>query len=299
MAVNTNTVLQLKAGGMDLQATLFCGQSFSWQPTGKEGVFRGVAGAHAAEVWIEQDTLHIARLDGAPPQPGDEAFWKHYFALDTDYTALLCRFCDDPVLGECVACSPGLRVLRQPFFDTLLTFIISQNNHIARIAGIVQRLRQEFGPMLQGSERGFPLPETLARLTPEDLAPLRAGFRAKYLIDAAQKVAGGQVREAELRTLDDAAARAVLMRIVGVGVKVADCVLLFALERHNIVPMDVWMKRAMHTTFPDGMPPQAQGSEGIAQQYIFWWARLNLPKEAPKKTAKAPAKPAKGKKNTR
>lgn len=280
MAEYAKDELVLSAGGMDLAATLFCGQSFSWrqeeEPPGKPAGFIGVAGGRSVVAAQQGEALLLRRLDGEGFAPEDRAFWYHYFALDCDYTALQNAFCTSKALGRCVLAAPGIRVLRQPFFETLLSFIISQNNHIQRISGIVTRLRELCGPRLPGGEYGFPSPQQLAAFTVEELAPLRAGFRSKYLLDAAQRVVAGQVEEASLRALPDEEARALLCTIKGVGPKVADCVLLFGLGRSHIVPMDVWMNRAMKQLFPRGMPRCAKGNEGIAQQYIFHWARENL-----------------------
>lgn len=275
MAEMTKNEILLPAGGMDLQTTLFCGQSFSWEAT-PDDAFIGVAKRHCVKMRQKENAILIAKLDGSPFSAKEEDFWRHYLALDFDYPALLQKFSKNKRLQACVQAGPGIRVLHQPFFDTLLSFIISQNNHIARITGIVNRLKAEFGEPVGGGQYAFPTPQVLAALKPEDLAGLRAGFRAKYLIDAAQKVASGEVDEAELRCLTDEEARKKLTCIYGVGAKVADCVLLFALERNCIAPMDVWMKRAMASVFPKGMPAVAKGYEGIAQQYIFHWARQNL-----------------------
>lgn len=285
MADFTYNPILIEKKGMNLEATLFCGQSFSWKKT-EEGCFIGVAGEYAVRLYEQEEKLLIENINGLPETAQEEAFWKDYFALDIDYLALQEKFRKDKTLANCVDCSPGIRVLRQPFFETLLAFIISQNNHIPRITGIVERLKEEFGPKLAEGIYGCPAPETLAQLTPEDLAPLRAGFRARYLIDAAQKVAEGQVNEKRLRRLGEEEARKELCQIVGVGTKVADCVLLYSLGHNNVVPMDVWMKRAMQEYFPKGMPKVAKGYEGVAQQYIFCWVRANAQLAVPEKTKK-------------
>ncbi len=183
-------------------------------------------------------------------------------------------------MDEYIAFSPGIRVLRQPFFETVLSFIISQNNHIPRITGIVQRLREHFGSQLAPGLFAFPAPEVLAALEPDDLAPLRAGFRAKYMIDAAKKIAEGTVNEKIMQSLSDQEARAHLKQIYGVGDKVADCVLLFSQGRFNTVPMDVWMKRALAAFFPSGYPDEVLPYGGIAQQFTFNWARAHLNEKA-------------------
>lgn len=257
---------------MNVEATLFCGQSFSWTKI-QEETYLGVVGDRAVQVRQKGDNLVIERVDDQPLTQEDEAFWRVYFALDIDYISLQNKFKNDDKLKPCVEFGQGIRVLRQPFFETLLSFILSQNNHIPRIAGIVERLRAQFGPRITDTIYGFPKPEQLACLEVEDLAPLRAGFRARYVLDAAKKVASGEIEEEKLSSLPDGEARKLLMTICGVGPKVADCVLLYALGRYRVVPMDVWMKRAMAQLFPNGMPPCAEGYEGIAQQFIFHWAR--------------------------
>ena len=268
--------------GMDLDATLGCGQTFLWRPL-ESGGWSGVAAGRAVSARMEGAALI---LDGAKEE--DRAFWENYFALDMDYPAMLERFCTGSKrLAACVEHSPGIRVLRQPFFETLCCFIISQNNNIPRIAAITGRLCEGLGRELPGGRFSFPAPEALAAREPEDLAFLRAGWRAEYLIDAARKVASGQVSEAELAALPDAEARELLMTVKGVGPKVADCVLLYSLSRWSVVPMDVWMKRAMARLFPRGAPVCCRPYQGIAQQFIFDYARASLPRgKADKKTAK-------------
>ena len=120
------------ARGLDLDATLSSGQCFRWQQT--PAGWQGIAAGRAVTVRIENGLL-LARCPAA-----DDPFWQNYFALDLDYTAILARFAKSRRLAACVAAAPGLRVLRQPFFEVLCTFLISQNNNIPRIRGIVDRL---------------------------------------------------------------------------------------------------------------------------------------------------------------
>ena len=274
-------------GGMDLAATLDCGQAFRWKADG--AVWRGVVENRSVAARMEGDALI---LEGASEE--DRDFWLHYFALDMDYPALLDRFCSgNKTLAACVRANPGIRVLRQPFFETLCTFIISQNNNIPRIKGIVERLCRELGTPLEDGTFGFPDARTLAAKTAEDLAFLRAGWRADYLIDAARQVADGRIDESALRAMPMPKARALLMTIKGVGPKVADCVLLYSLSFWKAVPMDVWMKKAMEQLFPRGVPVCCRSHPGIAQQFIFDYARHNLPsgknQKSPRKMApKAP-----------
>ena len=252
-------------GGIDLAATFASGQAFRWHE--QAGIYYGVAGGYTAQAQCTQDTLTLYT-------DGSEAFWRHYFAADIDYAALRGTFCEDATLASCVRFASGIRVLRQPFFETLCTFIISQNNNIPRITGIVERLCEAFGTPLASGGYAFPTPDALANKTVQDLAPLRAGFRAKYLLDAAQKAADGTISETALAHLSTQDARAQLCSIYGVGQKVADCALLFALGRNEVVPIDVHMRRAMTDLFPSGLPDSALPFAGIAQQYIFHYTRL-------------------------
>lgn len=263
--------------GFALEETLFGGQSFSWQALSGEK-YQGIVGNKAVYAFMNQGRLVIENISQKPMTQKDDRFWQYYFALDLDYDQLKKQFMPYPSLAPCVAFTPGLRVLRQPFFETVLSFIISQNNHIPRISAIVNRLREGFGTQILPGLFSFPSPGALAGLTVEDLTPLKAGFRSKYLLDAAEKIHTGIVSESTLKTLNDHQAQSHLKQVYGIGDKVADCVLLFSQGRFSIAPMDVWMKRAMAQLFPEGFPPPLIPYSGIAQQFIFTWARAHLPK---------------------
>lgn len=275
-------------GGLELDSTLDCGQCFRWSrtPTGWAGVVDG----RSVLARMEGDTL---LLEG--PDETERDFWSRYFALDVDYPALLARYqAGNRRLAACVAENPGIRVLRQPFFETLCTFILSQNNNIPRIRGLVERLCALCGSPLENGQHAFPTPEQLAACTEEQLATLRAGWRAGYLADATQKVLGPLPGPEALTALPLADAQAALMTIHGVGPKVADCTLLYGLGRWDAFPLDVWMKRAMAQLFPRGIPVCCRGTQGIAQQFIFAYARAHLPKgETPKQAGGRAARRAK------
>ena len=166
-------------------------------------------------------------------------------------------------------------MLRQQPWEALCTFIISQNNNIPRITGIVGRMCAAFGRPLGGGWHAFPTPEAIAALAPDALAPLRAGFRARYLVDAARRVVSGEVDLEALGTLPLDEAQAMLTRITGVGVKVAACTLLYGCGRVECVPVDVWMRRVLDRLYPGGIPACTYGYEGIAQQYLFHCARTD------------------------
>ena len=255
---------------LDLRETLDCGQCFRWKEQ-TDSSFEGVVRGRIARVRMEDDKLI---LDGA--DENDRGLWFDYFDLGLDYGAVKAELSAiHPTLAEAARYAPGIRILNQEPFEALISFIISQNNNIKRIAGIVDRLCENFGERTGDSCYTFPTAERLAVLSPDDLAPVRAGFRHRYIIDAAQKIADGTVDLESLRALPYDEAKTSLMQITGVGVKVADCVLLYGLHRLDGFPLDVWMKRAMAVLFP-GLEPKDFGRYAdIAQQYIFHYSRTH------------------------
>ncbi len=249
--------------------TFFCGQCFRWAEN-PDGSFDGVALGRALRVRMAGADLLLCGVTPAEY----ETLWRGYFDLDRDYEAVKKRLSQlDPALADACRMSPGIRILRQDSWEALCAFIISQNNNIPRITGIVRRLCETFGRELSPGIYDFPSPESLAGRTVEDLAPLRCGFRAKYLLDAARKVASGAVNLKAVAQMPLDAARQALMQINGVGPKVADCALLYGMGRYDAFPLDVWMKRAMALLFPGKTPDYFGMDAGIAQQYLFIYCR--------------------------
>ena len=265
-----NFILIPDVRDLDLEQTLDCGQSFRWEKQ-NDGSFSGVAFGKYVNISLDGTDMVIKNA-----APEDEKIWREYFDLELDYGKIRGDISKlHPVLEEAARYAPGIRILRQEPYEALCTFIISQNNNIKRIKGIVARLCESFGDEIDEGVYTFPTAERLAELTPDDLAPLRAGFRNRYIIDSAKKVASGEVDLELCKTADYEAARAELMKITGVGVKVADCTLLFGMHRVEAFPVDVWMKRAMEKLFP-GMSANDFGEyAGIAQQYIFHYSRMH------------------------
>jgi N-glycosylase/DNA lyase len=257
---------------LNLAETLDCGQSFRWKENPDKS-FTGVAYRKWVTVQLKENTLYIYNTN----EDDFLNIWKNYFDLDLDYDKIREEISTiHPVLKEASRYAPGIRILQQEPWEALCTFIISQNNNIKRIKGIVERLCCSFGEKIPNTDLfTFPSAKVLSALTPEELAPLRAGFRNKYIIDASQKVAEGLVDLEACRTLEYEKARQELCKIKGVGNKVADCTLLFGLHRIEAFPIDVWMKRAMEKLFPNMTPEDFGKYAGIAQQYIFHYSRMN------------------------
>lgn len=258
----------IQSKNFDIRQTFLCGQCFRWAEA-EDGSFSGIASGRYIRLSQDGDSV---TLHGVSEQ--DIPFWQEYFDLATDYSEMIARLSADETLSLACKSSGGIRILRQEPFETLISFIISQNNNIPRISGIIGRLCESFGEKIEGGY-SFPTAEKLRGIIPEQLAPLRAGFRARYICDAVEKVNSGEVDFAEIQRLPLAEAREKLKAIVGVGDKVADCVLLFGFAKYDAFPRDVWVKRLMARFYPDGLPECTKGVEGIAQQYLFDYVRNN------------------------
>lgn len=259
------------------------GQAFRFNKC-EEGVYEGVAYSRYLRVTKRDNRV---MLYPCAKKEFDEV-WQHYFDLERDYASLFCA-CDDPALAEGRKFGCGLRILNQEPFETLISFIISANNNVKRIKGIISKICELCGTpfSFEGKEwTVFPKPEELAKLTCDQLSACGSGYRAPYIKQAAQMVEDGFALE-ELRTLDYEVAKKELQKLPGVGPKVADCVLLFSLGFYDAFPADVWIKRVMreHYNFTGNDKQIYQFAReqfgehaGIAQQYLFFWQRENTRK---------------------
>ncbi len=264
---NGNTYIK-NPENFDIALTLDCGQAFRWEK--EENLWRGFA--FGTPLRIEQTDDEIILYD-----TDEETFkkvWYDYFDIDRNYAEIIEKLSLDSRFSEPCKFGGGIRLLNQEPWETLCSFIISQNNNIPRIKGIIDRLCRNFGNEQNGFY-SFPSAEDLADKTPDDLSVLRAGFRSKYIIDAAKKVANKTVDLEKLPSLSIDEARDSLMQICGVGPKVADCTLLFSLKFKQAFPKDVWIKRIMEHNFGGVLPECAEEFAGIAQQYLFHYARTH------------------------
>ncbi len=252
----------------DLAQTLDCGQAFRWHEN-SDGSWSGIAYGKYITVSKKDNTVFIHNTT----KDEFNGIWRTYFDFDRDYSGIIRAVSDNETVKKVARFSSGIRVLNQEPFETLCSFIISQNNNIPRIKGIIERLCENFGEKINGGYT-FPTAGRLASLTLEDLAVLRAGFRAKYILDAAKKVSGGEIVLEDLIGIDTAKARNTLLKINGVGPKVADCTLLFSLHHITAFPQDVWIKKAMAELFNGTLPESSKPFAGIVQQYIFYYMRV-------------------------
>ncbi len=250
----------------DLEQTLDCGQCFRFVK--KEDYFEGMAFSKILKIKRDGDFIELDC-----DEKDFEEIWKNYFDFDTNY-AIIKRELENfsPIMKDAINFAPGIRILKQDPWEALCSFIISQNNNIPRIKGIISRLCENFGEKI-GEFYSFPKPEKIASLTAQDLEPIKSGFRAKYILDAAKTATQTDLNQIYTMPIDEA--RAELMKIKGVGPKVAECVLLYGFHRTECFPLDVWMKRAMEVLFPQNKPEDFGLNAGIAQQYIFHYSRMN------------------------
>ncbi len=280
---NQNSVIIEQIKDFDPTHTFMCGQCFRWEPE-EDGSYTGVAFSKVVNISCSGDTLVIKNIT-----PDDfNSQWKHYLDLDTDYNTIKSQLSADANVKTAMDFGWGIKILNQEIFECLISFIISTQNAIPRIKKIVHTLSAMYGKRLEANGKtyyAFPTLEELSDITEADLAPLKAGYRAAYIVDAVAKLRSGQVNLSELKNMTYDQAKAQLMKIKGVGPKVADCVLLFSCGKKEAFPVDVWVKRTMQTLY---LGENAKENEirrfagehfgefaGIAQQYLFYYAREN------------------------
>lgn len=255
---------------LSIKHTFRCGQCFRFRENA-DGSYTFIAFSRVCRIYESDGSVYISDEDAA--------LWRRYFDLDRDYGAIFRTFPRDDFTRAALRHGAGLRVLRQEPWEALCAFIISQCNNIPRIMRIMDVFCTLFGePIVSGSETfyAFPTSEKIAGLPLEALAPLRAGYRAKYLLGAARAVSSGALDFQALAHLSTEEAREKVMMLDGVGRKVADCFLLFGLARDDAFPVDTWMRKA-RAYYPGGFDAAAFGQNaGIAQQYIFYYARAVL-----------------------
>ena len=273
--------------GFDVTKTFDCGQCFRFdlvQDSRHEQEFSGVAYGRMISVAQDGDTVYIYNSD----ESDFYNIWQSYLGLDVDYE----RICEDimsrsdnKALREAVRVGQGIRILRQQYWETVCSFIISQNNNIPRIKKIIAALSEKYGERIDargmenhgapdGVAYAFPTAESVRDAGVDNIFALKTGFRAKYIVDAAQKCTDGTVELDKICTLPTAEAAEVLKLIKGVGDKVAACSLLFGFDKLDAFPVDVWIKKVIARYFGEDFTSASLGPyAGVAQQYLFYYER--------------------------
>lgn len=270
----------------DLKHIFECGQCFRWNEE-EDGSYTGVAMGRTVNLayCAEKETLRIEGSDEAE----FESLWKKYLDLDRDYGAVKAELAArDSVVCEAIKSGSGIRILNQDNWETLISFIISQNNNIPRIKKCIEGLCRDFGEELsefRGKKRyAFPTFERLAAASEADLGNIKLGYRARYIVETAKAVAEDNGKKLySLNRVSTEEAYTYLTGLCGVGPKVANCVLLFAMEKYDSFPIDVWVRRVMSSLYGIDEKDTAKMKDfaentfgkygGFAQQYLFYHIR--------------------------
>lgn len=206
-----------------------------------------------------------------------EEFWKVYFDLDVEYAAYIEKVNpNDRYLNEAVRFGSGMRILKQDLWEMIVSFLISQQNNIVRIRRCIQNICERYGEECAGPAGEiyytFPKPEALAELEENALMECNLGYRSKYVVRAARSVVNGEFSLAEVRRMPYKKAKEELLKLFGVGEKVADCICLFALHHLQAFPIDTHIHQALQEHYKRGFPKRRyKGFEGVIQQYIFYY----------------------------
>lgn len=266
--IQANNIILSEIKCLNIALSVDCGQSFRWTEN-EDGSFHCVVKNKSVDILQNEKEIIFKNTT----QEDFEKIWIPYFDLNEDYEKICKLFENDKYLKKACEKYYGIRILKQDPWEAICSFIISQNNNIPRIKGIISRLCENFGEKINEKDFSFPSYDVLAKMEVEDLQILRAGFRSKYIIDAARKFSSHEIKIEEIEKMPIEEARAELMKIKGVGKKVAECALLYGFGRHEAFPVDVWVQRIMEEFYPNGFPKFTKGYEGIAQQYLFHWRR--------------------------
>lgn len=269
-----------------------CGQCFRWNEE-DDGSYIGIFGNNVLNVKQDLDGKRITIsgiCDG-----NIEEICKNYFDLDRNYENIKNTLSNiDEYMEQSIKYGEGIRILNQDLWEMIISFIISANNNIPRIKGIIEKMSRKYGNEIEFRGKKyytFPTIEKLETASMEELRNLGLGFRDKYIYETTRKIKSGEINLNELEYEKDTnKIRNKLLTLSGVGPKVADCILLFStLKRFDVFPIDVWVRRVMNDLYIhneeeskvkkteiEKLARDKFGDlEGIAQQYLFYWKREN------------------------
>jgi len=263
-------------GGFDSDVIFDSGQCFRWYK--KDDKWHGISLDKQAAVKSIEGGIELECSEG------DIDYWTDFLDLRYDYIKARKELLKDPDIAPMANMIPGMRFLNQDFYECLMSFIISANNNIKRIRGIIERISYSYGEK-KGDVYTFPKAEVLASCTADDMAACGAGYRAPYIVESAALAAKGFDYD-NLRSIGLDAARKELTVFKGVGIKVADCVLLFSLQRKDAFPVDTWIRKVMRSLYNDDTLTENQirqlardrfgENAGLANQYLFHINRTGL-----------------------
>lgn len=261
-----------------------CGQCFRWDKE-IDGSYTGVFKNNVINVKKNgQNILFKGICDGNIKETCTD-----YFDLNTDYEKIKNELSQiDNYLKNSIEYGQGIRILKQDLWETLLSFIISANNNIPRIKTIIEKISKKYGKTIKYNGRDyytFPEPEMLKNVTVQQFRELGLGFRDVRIYETVQKTLSKEINLEELKNENNTdILREKLLKIPGVGPKVADCVMLFSLKKFEVFPVDVWVKRVISELYYENIAQQPKTIQkfakeqygnlaGLAQQYLFYWRR--------------------------
>ena len=264
-----------------------CGQCFRWDEN-FDGSYTGVVGKNVLNVKkIEKDIVITGISDGDL-----KTFVNYYFDLDRDYNKIKLNLAKaDTDLARSIEYGKGIRILNQDLWETIISFIISANNNIPRIKGIIKKISEKYGEKIVWNDKeyfSFPTQEQLSKATVEDLRKLGLGFRDIRVYETTKIINSKTIDLDKLKIEDTEKIREILLTLPGVGPKVADCILLFSeLKRLEVFPIDVWVRRVMNELYIKMEDENKVNKNeilriarekygdlaGLAQQYLFYWKR--------------------------
>ena len=277
-----------------------CGQCFRWNLE-KDGSYTGVVANNVINVKKEQNDIIIKGIF----KDNIKDVCNRYFDLDTDYLEIRNKLSKiDNNLKTSVDYGNGIRILKQDVWETIISFIISANNNIPRIKGIIERLSQKYGKEIEWNGNKyytFPTIDELSKASVKELRELGLGFRDVRVFETTRIISNKIIDIEELEKMEDVEKlRTQLLRLPGVGPKVADCIMLFSMKKFEVFPIDVWVKRVMKELYNDEIEKieinnknhfkyskNSKENEkilefanqkfgkiaGLAQQYLFYYRR--------------------------
>ena len=264
-----------------------CGQCFRWNIE-NDGSYTGVVGENVLNVKKDQNNIIIKGLC----TDNIKDVCDKYFDLNTDYENIKLKLSVvDNNMKQSIEYGNGIRILKQDTWEALISFIISANNNIPRIKGIIERLSKKYGKEINWNDRSyytFPMPSELSKATIRDLRELGLGFRDSRVFETTKMINNKEIDLEILEKIEDVNyLREQLLKFPGVGPKVADCVMLFSMKKYEVFPIDVWVKRVMtELYFVDSNKIEQNNKKilgcaegkfgklaGLAQQYLFYWRR--------------------------
>lgn len=264
-------MIKRKAENLNLAQICQSGQCFRMKER-SDGLFSVIAGKHYLEL-EQQGEECVFYCDEAEFYD----FWEEYFDLKEDYVSYIEKIApDDTYLKNAAEFGSGIRILRQDLWEMIVSFLISQQNNIARIRRCIENICERYGERLVNC-RGeifyaFPAPEVLADLEENALMECNLGYRSKYVVRTAKSVVTGEIDLEAVSKFPYREAREELLKLFGVGKKVADCICLFALHKLEAFPVDTHIDQALQAHYKSGFPMNRyQGFQGVLQQYIFYY----------------------------